>query len=95
MDKLKPRGTPQNSGGAVKGNWEEICRLIGHTGLTVGLLGGDHLGSEQNSNTDFWSSPFKVTSIWYILWSNLYLLKTIQQSATIPGVVREGDRAYC
>lgn len=32
----------------VEGNWEEIGRLIGLTGLTVGLLGEDCLGLEQN-----------------------------------------------
>lgn len=35
----------------VKGNWEEICRLIRHIGLTIGLLGRNCLESEQNSLT--------------------------------------------
>ena len=49
MEKFKPKGNSKTGEIVVKGNWEEISRSFGGAGLTVELLGGDHLGSEQNS----------------------------------------------
>lgn len=86
---FKPKGTLKNSGGCGKGNWEEIGRLIGHIGLTVGLLGGNHLQSERTSNIDLWNSPFKVTSVWLVYSVEQFIPKYIVQNYSAVSLLVE------